>query len=165
LADVSLLSPQAKGAVGFALAAKGALAMPDVSLTVDSDRLVVADREITGLKLTADGKADMANPAAKVSLVGNVAGQALTGAAALTTANGQRSINGLLLSLGKNKISGDLALDDAFVPEGTIALDLPDIGPLAALALEKAEGDVKGTIRFSKENGTPQVAVDAATAS
>lgn len=165
LADISLLSKDAKGAIGFALTAKGEPAMPDVALTVSSDRLVVADREITGLKLLADGKADLANPVAKVSLAGNVAGQTLTGNAALTTANGQRSINGLLLSLGQNKISGDLALDDAFVPEGTIALDLPDIGPLAALALEKAEGDVKGTIRFSKQDGVPQVAIDAATAS
>ncbi|MGB3538246.1 MAG: translocation/assembly module TamB domain-containing protein [Mesorhizobium sp.] len=165
LADVSLLSKDAKGAIGFALAAKGEPVMPDVSLTVESDRLVVADREITGLKFSAGGKADMASPAAKVSLAGDVAGQTLAGSAELATADGRRSIKGLSLSLGPNKVSGDLALDDAFVPEGTIALDLPDIGPLAALALEKAEGDVKGTIRFSKENGTPQVAVDAATAS
>lgn len=165
LADVSLLSKDAKGALGFALAAKGDPVMPDVSLTVESDRLVVADREITGLKFSAGGKADMASPAAKVSLAGDVAGQTLAGSAELATADGRRSIKGLSLSLGPNKISGDLALDDAFVPEGTIALDLPDIGPLAALALEKAEGDVKGTIRFSKEGGTPQVAVDAATAS
>jgi translocation and assembly module TamB len=165
LADISLLSPQAKGAVGFALAAKGALAMPSVSLTLDSDRLIVADREITGLKLSADGKADIASPAAKVSLAGNVAGQALAGSAELATQGGQRSIKGLSLSLGQNRVFGDLALDDAFVPEGTVTLDLPDIGPLAALALDRAEGDAKGTIRFSREGGVPEVAIDANTAS
>lgn len=164
LADVSLLSPQAKGAIGFTVSAKGPLAMPDVALTVDSDRLVVAEREITGLKLSAGGKADIANPAANVTLAGNVAGQTLAGSAALTTAGGQRSIKGLSLSLGPNKISGDLLLDDAFVPEGTIELDLPDIGPLAALAPEKAEGDVRGTIRFSRQNGTPEMAIEATTA-
>ncbi len=93
---------------------------PDLSLTVNSDRLLVAEREITGLKLTATGKADAANPAANVQLTGNVAGQALQGSAVLATADGKSAINGLLLSLGKNKISGDLALDDAFVPVGTI---------------------------------------------
>jgi len=107
----------------------------------------------------------MANPAATISLAGNVAGQALSGSAELATRNGQRSIKGLSLSLGQNKVSGDLLLDEAFTPEGTVLLDLPDIGPLAALALEKAEGDVKGTIRFTKKGGTPEVAVDAATAS
>ncbi|TKB35616.1 MAG: hypothetical protein E5W81_28980, partial [Mesorhizobium sp.] len=83
----------------------------------------------------------------------------------LATSDGKSAINGLLLSLGKNRISGDLALDDVFVPAGTVALDLPDIGPLAALALEKADGDVRGTIAFSKAGTVPQVAVKATTAS
>ncbi|TIV26818.1 MAG: hypothetical protein E5V96_34925, partial [Mesorhizobium sp.] len=118
---------------------------------------------ITGLKLTATGKADAANPAANVQLTGNVAGQNLQGSAALATTNGSRAINGLLLSLGPNKFSGDLVLDDAFVPVGTVSLDLPDIGPLAALALEKAEGNVRGTIAFTKAANGPNVAVKANT--
>lgn len=165
LSDISLLSKDAKGAIAFALDAQGPMMAPDLSLKVNSDRLLVAEREITGLKLTATGKADAASPAANVQLTGNVAGQALQGSAVLATANGKSAINGLLLSLGKNRISGDLALDEAFVPVGTIALDLPDIGPLAALALEKAEGDVRGTIAFSKTADGPNVAVKASTAS
>ncbi|MFA6154425.1 translocation/assembly module TamB domain-containing protein, partial [Mesorhizobium sp.] len=165
LTDISLLSKDAKGAIAFALNAQGPATAPDLSLTVNSDRLLVAAREITGLKLTATGKADSANPAANVQLTGNVAGQPLQGSAVLATADGKSAINGLLLSLGKNRISGDLALDENFVPEGTVSLDLPDIGPLAALALEKAEGDVRGTIAFSKNGTGPQVAIKATTAS
>ncbi|MEZ2330337.1 translocation/assembly module TamB domain-containing protein [Mesorhizobium sp. RCC_202] len=164
LADISPLSKDAKGAITFSLDAQGAPTAPDLSLNVDSDRLTVAAREITGLKLTATGKADAANPAANVQLTGNVAGQALQGSAVLATTGGKSAINGLLLSLGPNKISGDLALDEAFVPVGTVSLDLPDIGPLAALALEKAEGDVRGTIAFSKSANGPNVAVKASTA-
>ncbi|SFO30983.1 autotransporter secretion inner membrane protein TamB [Mesorhizobium sp. NFR06] len=163
LADISLLSKDAKGAITFTLDAQGAPTAPDLSLNVNSDRLSVAEREITGLKLTATGKADAANPAANVQLTGNVAGQPLQGNAVLATTNGSRAINGLLLSLGPNKISGDLTLDDAFVPVGTVSLDLPDIGPLAALALEKAEGNVRGTIAFSKAANGPNVAVKANT--
>lgn len=165
LADISLLSGDARGAIAFALNARGASTAPDLSLTVNSDRLSVAEREITGLRLTATGKADAANPTANVQLTGNVAGQALQGSAVLATSDGKRAINGLLLSLGKNRISGDLALDDAFVPDGTVALDLPDIGPLAALALENAEGDVRGTIVFSKTGNAPEVTIKASTAS
>ncbi|RWM42214.1 MAG: translocation/assembly module TamB, partial [Mesorhizobium sp.] len=165
LTDISLLSGDAKGAIAFALNAQGAGTAPDLSLTVNSDRLSVAEREITGLRLTATGKADAANPAANVQLTGNVAGQPLQGRAVLATSDGKRAINGLLLSLGKNRISGDLGLDDAFVPDGTVALDLPDIGPLAALALEKAEGDVRGTIDFSKTGNVPEVTIKASTAS
>ncbi|TJW00284.1 MAG: translocation/assembly module TamB [Mesorhizobium sp.] len=165
LADISLLSKDAKGAIAFALNAQGSSTGPDLSLTVNSDRFSVAEREITGLRLTATGKADAANPAANVQLTGNVAGQPLQGSAVLATSDGKRAINGLLLSLGKNRISGDLALDEAFVPDGTVALDLPDIGPLAALALEKAEGDVRGTIVFSKTGSVPEVTIKASTAS
>ncbi|MER9654871.1 translocation/assembly module TamB domain-containing protein [Mesorhizobium sp. M0152] len=165
LGDISLLSKDAKGAISFALNAQGPMAAPDLSLTVNSDQLSMASRQITGLKLTATGKADAANPAANVQLTGNVAGQALQGSAVLATADGKRVINSLLLSLGRNRISGDLALDEKFVPVGTVSLDLPDIGPLAALALEKAEGDVRGTIAFSKNGTAPQVAIKAATAS
>lgn len=163
LSDVSGLSKDAKGAIAFALNAQGPVTAPDLSVTVDSDRLTVAAREITGLKLTATGKADAANPAANVQLTGTVAGQKLQGSAVLATTDGSRAINGLLLSLGPNKISGDLALDDAFVPVGTVSLDLPDIGPLAALVLEKAEGNVRGTIAFTKTASGPNVAVKANT--
>ncbi|WP_027167605.1 translocation/assembly module TamB domain-containing protein [Mesorhizobium sp. WSM3224] len=163
LSDVSRLSKDAEGAIAFALNAQGPVTAPDLSMTVSSDRLSVAAREITGLKLTATGKADAANPAANVQLTGNVAGQKLQGSAVLATTNGSRAINGLLLSLGPNRISGDLTLDDAFVPVGTVSLDLPDIGPLAALALEKAEGNVRGTIAFTKAANGPNVAVKANT--
>ncbi|RUU56278.1 translocation/assembly module TamB, partial [Mesorhizobium sp. M2C.T.Ca.TU.009.01.2.1] len=88
LSDVSGLSKDAKGAIGFALNAQGPVIAPDLSMTVESDRLTVAAREITGLKLTASGKADAANPAANVQLTGNVAGQNLQGSAVLATTNG-----------------------------------------------------------------------------
>ena len=58
LADVSLLAKDAKGAIEFALTAKGEISGPDISLTVTSDRIEAAQREITGLKLIATGKAD-----------------------------------------------------------------------------------------------------------
>ena len=114
---------------------------------------------------TASGKVDTANPAASVTIKGNVAGEALAGEAVLKTANGERRIDGLSLTLGPNTISGNLKLDDAFVPEGDSALALPKIGPLAALALDKAEGAINGTVSFSKADGVPQVAVNAKAAS
>ncbi|ODT05444.1 MAG: hypothetical protein ABS58_15645 [Mesorhizobium sp. SCN 65-20] len=163
-ADVSLLSKDAKGAIDFALAAKGARTAPDVSLTVTSDRIEAAAREITGLNLTATGKVDPANPAANVTLSGDVAGQKLAGNAVLATADGSSQIKGLSLSLGENRLAGDLVLDKGFVPIGTINIDMPDIGPLAALALETAEGDVRGRIDFTRSGDVPQVTVELNTA-
>lgn len=164
LADISPLAKDATGAIALAVTASGSPLAPDVTASLTGDRLVVAGRAVAGLRLDAAGKADAANPAAEVTLAADVAGQPLQGKAVLKTADGRRAIDGLTLSLGRNRIAGDLVLDDAFLPEGKVSFDLPDIGPLAALALETAEGAASGTVTFSKEDGVPQVAVAATSA-
>lgn len=159
--DLSVLSEQVAGAIGFAIKAEGETTAPNVSFTLNSAGLTVAGHQITGLELTAAGKADVANPAADVKLKGNVSGQPLNGTATLRTVDGRREIKGLALTLGPGRIGGDLVLDDKFLPVGTLDIDLPEIGPLAALAAQKVDGDLKATVRFSSEDGKPQVAVKA----
>ncbi|KAB2950321.1 MAG: translocation/assembly module TamB [Rhizobiaceae bacterium] len=164
LADVGRLAEGAVGAVTFSVEAKGRPSAPEVSLAVSADRVEAAGRAITGLALTASGAVDPANPAASVALKGDIAGSALAGSAELKTTDGRRAVDGLVLSLGDNRIAGSLVLDDAFVPEGTIDFTLPDLGPLAALAFETVEGKAEGTIRFSRQDGVPELAVRATTA-
>ena len=165
LGNVGLLAEGATGAVDLAVTAQGALAAPDVSLTLTSDRIEAAGREIAGLKLVATGRADVANPAAEVSLTGTVGGEALDGRANLSTSGGRREIKGLTLSLGQNRIAGDLVLDEKFLPLGTVDFQLPDVGALAALALETVKGDLNGTISFTDNQGKPELAVNATTKS
>lgn len=165
LADIGPLAQGATGSVSFSLGASGRRDAPDLSLSVGSDRIEAAGRAITGLALTASGVADLANPAAKVSLTGNVAGEALTGSAELKTTQGRREVNGLSVVLGQNRITGNLVLDDQFIPEGAVDFTVPDVGPLAALFFEQAKGDVNGKIRFRRANGVPEIVVDATTAS
>ncbi|TIX98247.1 MAG: hypothetical protein E5V18_24980, partial [Mesorhizobium sp.] len=107
----------------------------------------------------------IANPVADVSLTGSVNDQPLDLRASLVTRDGKRSLNGFSLSLGDNKVSGDLALDDSLLPLGTLTLEAADIGPLAAFAGQTAAGDVQGSIRFSNDGGAPAVAVDATSGS
>ncbi|MFC5387530.1 translocation/assembly module TamB domain-containing protein [Aquamicrobium segne] len=163
LADIAPFASNASGAIALGLRADGSLIAPDVALTVSSDRLTVAEREITGLKLDATARADMASPAADVTLAGNVAGEVLQGKVTLKTEGGQSRIDDLTILLGPNRIDGDLVLDEAFLPEGRIGFELPDLGPLAALALEKLEGALNGSITFTKPDGVPQMEVKAAT--
>ena len=164
LAEIAPLAGQASGAVALALKASGPLLGPDVAATLTSDRIVVADREITALKLDATARADVANPAADVKLTGTVAGEKLQGEAKLTAEGGQKRLQGLSVTLGQNRIAGDLVLDDKFLPEGRVGFELPDLGPLAALALEKIEGALDGSVVFSKAAGMPQMAVKAESA-
>jgi translocation and assembly module TamB len=163
LGNVGLLAQGATGAVDLVVTAKGALATPDVSLTVTSDRIQAAGREIEALKLVATGKADVDNPAADVSLTGTVGGETLDGKAKLSTSGGRREVKGLTLSLGQNRIAGDLVLDEKFLPLGTVNFQLPDVGALAALALETVKGDLNGTISFTDNAGKPELAVNATT--
>ena len=67
---------------------------------------------------------------------------------------------GCRLTLGQNRVSGDLVLDQNFRPLGTLDFAFADIAPLAALANQTAQGDINGTIRFAEADGTPQIALD-----
>ncbi|MBZ9765128.1 translocation/assembly module TamB, partial [Mesorhizobium sp. CA8] len=108
LGDVSPLSSLAgtplAGGVNFALTTTGPRWAPDFSVSADSASLTAAGRTVKDIKLSAKGKADIANPTAEISLTGSAEGQALDIAASLVTADGKRSIRGLSLSLGSNKV-------------------------------------------------------------
>ncbi|TPL05383.1 translocation/assembly module TamB, partial [Mesorhizobium sp. B2-4-14] len=169
LGDVSVLSPTVgvpvAGGVDFALSASGAMTAPDFTVSADSDSLTASGRTVKAIKLTASGKADISSPSATVSLTGAVNDQPLDIKAALVTSEGKRSINGFLVSLGDNKVSGDLALDDKYMPLGTLTLAAPAIDQLAALAGQAVTGDINGSIVFAKEGDAPSVAIDAKSTS
>jgi len=164
LTEVSPLAADARGTVAFSGTAKGALSGPDVALTVTSDRMTVAGRDIQNFELSASGRADLANPQANVTLKGQVGADKLDGKAVLATADGQRAVRDLALSLGQNRISGSLALDANFVPDGNISFDLPSLRPLAALALETVEGSAKGTVTFARSGTQPTARISASSA-
>jgi translocation and assembly module TamB len=159
--EVARLAEEAAGIVAFSLNARGPIVAPQVALEVTSDSIRAAGREITDLALNASGTVDLDNPAGEVSLTGKVGGEALSGSATLSTTEGVSRVQDLLLSLGENRISGALTLDDAFVPEGRVDIAVPQIGPLAALAGETVQGSVDGSIDFRRRNGVPEMAVDA----
>lgn len=161
LADLSRLAANVSGAASFDLSASGALFAPDLSVTLSSERIESGGYAVTGLSLKATGKADAANPAADVSLTGKVGDQALEGKARLSSEGGRRVLSGLNVSLGQNRISGDLQLDDAFLPKGSIAFELPDIAPLAALALQQVSGSATGSISFDTGAAGPSARIDA----
>ncbi len=161
LADVAPAAPGVTGAIRFALSADGPMLGPALKLDVASDRIEAAGRAITGLALSATGTADAAAPAADVSLTGQVGDQPLKGVAKLSTENGRRRISQLELTLGQNRVAGDLDLDDKFLPTGDVAFTLPDLGPLAALALQTVSGSANGTVTFTNDAAGPAVKIEA----
>ena len=86
---------------------QGRACRTDVALSVTSHKMTVAARDIENLELNASGKADLAKPEANVRLKGMVGGEALDGKAVLSTADGQRAVKDLNLSLGQNQHRGN----------------------------------------------------------
>jgi len=158
--DLSRLSPQAAGAARMSVKASGPISAPNVEITASSDEARVAGRAISGLSLSAKGVADMAAPSASVTLKGQVGDERLSGSANLSSSDTARNVDRLLLTLGENRLEGALTLDDSLLPVGSITFSLPDIGPLAALALQDIAGSASGTVRFAG-GANPSVAVKA----
>lgn len=161
LADLAPAAPGVSGAINFAVTADGSMLGPAIKLDVTSERIEAAGQAITGLALSVSGTADAASPAADISLTGQVGDQSLNGKGRLTTNDGRRQVSRLDFTLGQNRITGDLDLDDSFLPVGSIAFTLPDLAPLAALALQQATGSANGTVNFSNGATGPAIVVDA----
>ncbi|WP_127522732.1 translocation/assembly module TamB domain-containing protein [Mesorhizobium sp. Z1-4] len=159
-ADLSKLAEAAAGEARFSLAASGELGKPEITANVASDRMTVAGRELTGLSLDAAAIADPDAPSGDITLAGRIGDDRLDGKATLSTSGGRSEIGDLRLDLGDNKLFGTLTLDSAFVPEGSIQFDFPDIGPLAALALVDVTGEAAGAIRFSRDGDAPRVMIE-----
>jgi translocation and assembly module TamB len=160
LAELSRLSKAAEGSANFSVQATGELSRPQLTANISSDRVTVAGRELTGLSLDASVLADRNAPQGELTLAGRIGSDRLEGQATLATSDGRSEIDDLRLSLGENRMSGALTLDNAFIPEGNISFNFPDIGPLAALALVDVSGAADGTVRFTREAGVPRLAVE-----
>ncbi len=160
LAELSRLSAAAAGSAAFSLQASGEIGRPQLTVNLSSDSITVAGREMIGLALDASVIADPATPTGDLTLVGQIGDDRLDGRATLSTEGGSSEIDDLRLSLGDNQLNGALKLDSGFVPQGNVRFAFPDIGPLAALALVDVSGAADGTIRFTRDGGTPRIVIE-----
>ncbi|MCC4296198.1 translocation/assembly module TamB domain-containing protein [Aurantimonas coralicida] len=162
LNEAGSVSGALAGAATFSLTASGPVEKPDVDLQISGNGLSINGRELADLKVEARGTLNPASPSGSVAITGTLDGQPLSGNATVETLdNGDRRITDLAIRQGPNSITGDLRLTDAFAPVGTLAIDVSDIGPLAALGSLDASGDVVGQVDLTVENdGMPVAAID-----
>ena len=158
LADIAPLAPQASG--GLALTATARLADFAGHRPVPHQQSArLRGNAIDNLELRAAGRVDQLSPQATVALKGLFKGEALDGNAVVATTDGKREVREIVLSLGPNRITGALSLDERFMPAGSLDLDLADLGRLAALFGQSVEGSAKGSATFGSFGATPQVNV------
>ncbi len=161
LPDLGKLLTDAKGTARFDLTASGPLNAPTVKASLAADRAELAGRALTGLTLTADALADADAPQATVKASGSLGGQAIDVDAHLATTDGKVALDRLNAVIGRNRIEGALAFTPAFLPQGKLNFDLPDLGLLAALAGQKASGDLKGAVDLAVEGDRIKATVNA----
>jgi translocation and assembly module TamB len=147
------LTPQATGAVGFALEANGPLTAADFKISLNSARAVLAGRALEALTVTANGKADMNAPQAQLAASGTLDGQVIDASAALVQAAGGTAIPELKVAVGQNILTGNLQFTPDFLPSGNLSFKFPDLSLLAALAAQQANGDLQGDVALNNDNG------------
>jgi translocation and assembly module TamB len=148
LADLSGFGEGISGGLQLQAVVNGTPQAPAFDATLTGSDLKVQGRDLSDLRLDAEGVADPASPSATVSLSGTLDGQAIDGSAKLGRVDGVIRVDPLRLQVAENLISGSLMLDDAFRPKGTVNLDLGDIASLSALALQQIDGNGGGTLEF-----------------
>ncbi|WHA41495.1 translocation/assembly module TamB domain-containing protein [Agrobacterium larrymoorei] len=147
------LTPQAAGALGFALEANGPITAADFTATLTSARATLAGRALEALKVSASGKADVNAPQAKFQATGTLDRQIIDASAALVQTDSGTAIPELNVKVGANVLTGNLQLTPQFLPSGSLNFDFPDISLLAALAAQQASGDLKGDVTLSNAGG------------
>lgn len=161
LPRLSAFLGDAKGTARFSLSAAGNQAAPDFKLTLNSDEAVLSGRSLEGLALVAEGKADPKAPVATIGADGKISGQPIRIEGEIKTEGGTINLPRLDARIGPNRLEGALKLSPDFMPEGGVTFSLPDIGLVAALAGEKASGDLKGTVAFTRRDGVTAARIDA----
>ncbi|WP_284777227.1 translocation/assembly module TamB domain-containing protein [Agrobacterium sp. lyk4-40-TYG-31] len=147
------LTPQAVGALGFALEASGPLTAADFKLNLNAAKATLAGRALEGLTLSATGKADANAPQAKLQASGSLDGQVIDASGELVQGQNGTSVPQLDVKVGRNVLTGQLQFTPEFLPTGRLSFDFPDVSLLAALAAQQASGDIKGNVALSNADG------------
>jgi translocation and assembly module TamB len=161
LLKLSKLLDNADGEADFTAKAKGSLTALGIDATLKAINVKLAGHLLDTLDVSLTGVADPKAPQASVKASGSIDNKPISISANASSKDGRTSIPSLVAEIGANKLQGKLDLSPAFEPAGNLTFDFPDIGLLAALAGQTADGDLKGSVDISNTNGKMGVKVNA----
>ncbi|NRQ15972.1 Translocation and assembly module TamB [Ensifer sesbaniae] len=161
LPDLGKLLADAKGEADFTAAVTGPLAELGIKAELTSSGATLAGRTLSDLTIKADAKANPSSPQASLTATGALDGQAIDVKADVVSKDGRTAIPVLEARIGENKLTGAISFTPDFKPDGTIDFNLPDLGLLAAMAGQKASGDLNGSAAIKTTNGITSVVVKA----
>ncbi|MEM8551665.1 MAG: translocation/assembly module TamB domain-containing protein [Pseudomonadota bacterium] len=153
---LSALDPRLAGAVNASLSVSGAPARPTVRLSATSAEIGVGERAVTDLSAQFDGTFDRASGIeadldGALSVTAQYAGDPLQAALDLETVEGARRLSGLQVQVADATASGDLTLRGALL-DGELAVRVPEIARVAAIALIDASGFLEADLTFASND-------------
>jgi autotransporter translocation and assembly factor TamB len=154
LANAVVKDLDAAGTLSGGATVSGPASAPVVSFDAQVAALATRQTGAAGLPaLTIAATGRFAGNVLTLDARSDVNGQPLAAAIEARLEGGAIALPAIRLQLGKTVLSGNLALDAASLPSGTIAFDIPDAGELAAIVGRKAEGAIKGTADITSAEG------------
>ncbi|MFS2175490.1 translocation/assembly module TamB domain-containing protein [Rhizobium pisi] len=153
LPDIGKLVTGTSGGVGYALRIGGELPAISVTANLKAASLEMADRVLANLNVDLSGLADPKAPQGKIAATGTIDGQPIGINGDIRSENGKMSIPALSADIGGNRLTGNLEFSASLEPTGALTFDFPNVGLLAALGGQKAEGDLKGSLGISSGGG------------
>ncbi|ABC92596.1 hypothetical conserved protein [Rhizobium etli CFN 42] len=153
LPDIGKLMTGATGGAGYALRVGGELPAISVTANIKAPSLQMGDRMVANLNIDLSGVADPKAPQGKFAATGTIDGQPIGINGDIRSENGKTSIPGLTADIGGNRLTGNLEFSPTLEPTGALTFDFPNIGLLAALGGQKAEGDLKGYLGVESDSG------------
>ena len=161
LADLAALDPRLCGALtatGQAIG-DGRPIRVEVAARVASGS--VDGHALSNLALGFTGEVDGADVTGSLDGSGGFDGLVLDLAGDIARTGDRQSIDGLVVAVGPNRLTGSLARTGDAPATGRLTLDAPDIAPVAALALVEATGALGADITLDAAEVGQGVTVDA----
>ncbi|MBY5611760.1 translocation/assembly module TamB domain-containing protein [Rhizobium leguminosarum] len=151
LPDIGKLIPGASGGAGYALRVGGELPAISVTANLKAPSLEMADRILGNLNIDLSGLVDPKAPQGRIAATGTIDGQPIGINGDIRSQDGKTSIPALTADIGDNRLTGNVEFSSSLEPTGALTFDFPNIGLLAALGGQKAEGDLKGSLGVSSD--------------
>ncbi|WP_037079210.1 translocation/assembly module TamB domain-containing protein [Rhizobium sp. CCGE 510] len=153
LPDVGKLIPGAIGGAAYALRVGGELPTISVTANLKAASLQIADRALGNLNMDLSGLADPKAPQGRIAATGTIDGQPMSLNGDISSEDGRIILPALAADIGGNRLNGNAELSPSLEPTGALTFDFPNIGLLAALGGQKAEGDLKGSLGVTSDSG------------
>ena len=139
----------------------GSLLKPDLAFDIALQDATALGRGVPRLSLKGEAHDLIGDATATIALDGTIDGKAARGSARAARAGKGLTIDGLDVAIGRATLTGAIALDEARLATGRLALSAPDLDDLSAVALQKLAGQINAEIAFEASNGGQDINVNA----